>query len=92
VRINQDEREIVIEIWDNGPGVPEGLRERIFLDGFTTKRVHDGTRRGIGLALVHRLVQRLGGSIEVTGTPGARFVIRLPVGAAQALRREAQPV
>jgi two-component system CitB family sensor kinase len=92
VRINQDEREIVIEIWDNGPGVPEGLRERIFLDGFTTKPVHDGTRRGIGLALVHRLVQRLGGSIAVTGTPGARFVIRLPVGAAHTLRREAQPV
>ena len=91
VEICGDEREILIQICDNGPGVPEELRDRIFLDGFTTKPAYDGLRRGIGLALVHRLVQRLGGSIEVTGTPGARFVVRLPVGAVQPAQPEVQP-
>jgi two-component system, CitB family, sensor kinase len=90
VEICEDEQEILIEVADNGPGVPEELRDQIFLDGFTTKPAHDGIRRGIGLALVHRLVQRLGGSIEVAGTPGARFVIRLPVGAAHRTQREVQ--
>jgi two-component system CitB family sensor kinase len=90
VEICEDHDEILIEVADNGPGVPEGLREHIFLDGFTTKPAQDGTRRGIGLALVHRLVQRLGGSIEVVGGPGARFVVRLPVGAAHGPRRQVQ--
>lgn len=88
VEICEDHREIQIEVVDNGPGVPEGLRDQIFLDGFTTKPAQGGTRRGIGLALVHRLVQRLGGSIEVVGGPGARFVVRLPVGAGHQPRRE----
>jgi len=90
VVICEDEQEILIEVADNGPGVPEELREQIFLDGFTTKPAHDGIRRGIGLALVHRLVQRLGGSIEVAGAPGARFVIRLPVGVGHRRPREVQ--
>jgi two-component system, CitB family, sensor kinase len=90
VEICQDHQEILIEVADNGPGVPAELRDHIFLDGFTTKPAQDGARRGIGLALVHRLVQRLGGSIAVVGGPGARFVVRLPVGAAHRPRREVQ--
>jgi two-component system, CitB family, sensor kinase len=89
VEICQDEQEILIGISDNGPGVPEELRDRIYLDGFTTKPAAEGLRRGIGLALVHRLVQRLGGSIEIDDGPGARFVVRLPVGVGHRPRLEA---
>ena len=91
VEICEDEEEIMIGISDNGPGVPEELRDRIYLDGFTTKPADEGLRRGIGLALVHRLVQRLGGTIEIEDAPGARFVVRLPVGAGHQPRLEAQP-
>ncbi|HJQ06775.1 MAG TPA: ATP-binding protein, partial [Nocardioides sp.] len=79
VTLRDDEDAIVIEVADNGPGVPADLREKVFLDGFTTKPASDGVRRGIGLALVHRLVQRLHGSITLADGPGARFVVRLPV-------------
>ncbi len=78
VSILQDEEEIVVQVEDNGPGVPVGARESIFLDGFTTKRATGPVHRGLGLALVHRLVQRLGGTITVSDGPGARFVVRLP--------------
>ncbi|MFL6060710.1 MAG: ATP-binding protein [Marmoricola sp.] len=79
VTIVEDEAELVIDISDNGPGVPEQMREDIWRDGFTTKPAHEGVHRGIGLALVHRLVQRLGGSIALGDGPGARFVVHLPL-------------
>jgi two-component system CitB family sensor kinase len=78
VAILEDEEEIVVRVHDNGPGVPPGAHESIFLDGFTTKPAAGLMHRGLGLALVHRLVQRLGGTITVSQGPGARFVVRLP--------------
>jgi len=71
--------EVVIKVKDNGPGVPEDIRGRIFEPLFTTKAVGTGT--GIGLALCHRLVESHGGSIEIEGPPdqGAVFVVRFPV-------------
>ncbi|MEE8123442.1 MAG: PAS-domain containing protein, partial [Alphaproteobacteria bacterium] len=71
---------VVIKIKDNGPGVPEEIRGRIFEPLFTTKAVGTGT--GIGLALCHRLVETHGGSIEIEGPPdqGAVFVVQLPSG------------
>lgn len=71
-------RRVVIKIKDNGPGVPEEIRGRVFEPLFTTKPVGSGT--GIGLALCHRLVEIHGGSIEIEGPPdqGAVFVIQFP--------------
>ena len=63
---------------DNGPGVPDAVRESIFQDGFSTKPASGSLRRGLGLALVHRLVQRLGGRIEVGTGPGAVFRVCIP--------------
>jgi two-component system CitB family sensor kinase len=48
------------------------------VDGFSTKPGSGTLRRGLGLALVHRLVQRLGGRIEVSAGPGAVFTVTLP--------------
>jgi nitrogen fixation/metabolism regulation signal transduction histidine kinase len=67
----------VIEIHDDGPGVPESMRARIFDPYFTTKT--DGT--GLGLAIVKKIVVEHGGEIEVGASStlgGACFALRLP--------------
>ncbi len=69
----------VIEVWDNGPGIPEGDRDVVFDPFYTTKEPGKGT--GLGLSICARLVDGMGGRIEATAGPdgqGARFVIRLP--------------
>lgn len=70
-----------VEVEDNGPGIPEPLRERIFEPYVTTKE--NGT--GLGLPLVKRMVEDHTGTIRVTsserdeGTSFTKFVIELPV-------------
>ena len=67
-------------VTDSGPGVPADAVERVFTDGYTTKPTRSGVRRGLGLALVHRLVNRLGGTITCAQGPGGDFLVRLPAG------------
>jgi two-component system CitB family sensor kinase len=74
----RDDDEVLIVVTDNGPGIPADTIEEIFTDGYSTKTPRGEMRRGIGLALVRRLVHRAGGTIEVTPGPGARFEVRLP--------------
>ena len=78
-----------IEVGDNGPGIPESERERIFEPFYTTRA--DGT--GLGLAIVHQIVETHGGSLRVGKSElgGAAFILTLPlpeVGGAQAEERE----
>ncbi|NUR58464.1 MAG: sensor histidine kinase [Catenulispora sp.] len=77
VGIVEDDDGITLRVADNGPGIPAGAAETVFTDGFTTKPATGPLRRGLGLALVHRLVQRLGGSITASEGPGAVFTVRL---------------
>jgi PAS domain S-box-containing protein len=74
-------KEAVLTVADNGPGVPEGLRERVFDPFFTTKADGEGT--GVGLALCRTIAKSHGGSIAVEDTPGggATFVVKLPLAA-----------
>ncbi|RJL14833.1 two-component sensor histidine kinase [Paracoccus siganidrum] len=66
----------VLEIRDNGPGIPPELRARLFTPFMTTRP--DGT--GLGLTLSQRLVERAGGEIALEhGTEGASFRITLPL-------------
>jgi signal transduction histidine kinase len=71
--------EVLIEIADDGPGIPPALQERIYEPFFTTKEVGKGT--GQGLALARNTVERHGGALECTSEPGqgATFTIRLPL-------------
>lgn len=63
-----------LEVWDDGPGISPGNRERIFDPFFTTRRKQGGT--GMGLSIVRSLVQARGGQIALQeGGDGARFLI-----------------
>ena len=83
---DDDANVIVVNVSDSGPGVSPELAERVFLDGYTTKSPRAGVQRGLGLALVHRLVSRLGGRIEVSTGPGATFTATVPVVAEDAAK------
>jgi signal transduction histidine kinase len=74
----------VVEIEDDGPGIPDDVLPRIFDPFFTTKEVGAGT--GLGLDLVRGIVtSRPGGRIDVRSRPGETvFIIRIPIGTAPA--------
>ena len=76
-----DDDVLAISVADSGPGIAAGERERIFEPGFSTKPTAGAGARGVGLALVQRMVERRGGSITVgeAAHGGALFEIRLPV-------------
>jgi signal transduction histidine kinase len=68
----------VVEITDNGPGIPAEVQPHIFEPFFTTKGVGEGT--GLGLDTVQRIVKKHRGSIQVTSKPGeTRFQVWLPL-------------
>ena len=71
---------VVIEVNDDGPGVPENVQSKIFNPFFTTKSVGKGT--GLGLTVAHALIQDHGGQIRVVSPPdnGTSFYIDLPTG------------
>jgi PAS domain S-box-containing protein len=75
--------EVVVEIRDNGVGIPPEALPRIFDPFFTTRPV--GRGRGLGLSVTHAIVAAHGGRIEVDSDPGSGsgFRIFLPVGAAR---------
>jgi two-component system CitB family sensor kinase len=72
------ERDLLVRVRDSGPGVPPGMRERIFTDGVTTKESVTGARRGLGLALVRQIVEGKGGMVSVGQDGGAVFTAVLP--------------
>jgi signal transduction histidine kinase len=74
-----EDNQIVVEIVDNGPGIPANVQSHIFEPFYTTKPVGSGT--GLGLIISNRIVaDRHGGEIEFESKPGeTRFKVRLPV-------------
>ena len=67
---------VTVRVADDGPGIPDAIRDRIFDPFFTTKPVGEGT--GLGLDIVRRLVNQTSGSIEVESRPGHTvFTVRL---------------
>jgi two-component system CitB family sensor kinase len=69
---------VFIAVRDNGPGVPAHSLEKVLVDGYSTKEARPGMRRGIGLALVSRIVRRAAGTLDVFPGPGGHFEVWLP--------------
>ena len=73
----------LVEVWDNGPGIPAAILSRIFEPFFTTKAPGHGL--GLGLDTVQRIVSKHAGFVSVQSKPGETcFQIRLPLDPAQA--------
>jgi two-component system NtrC family sensor kinase len=70
---------VVVEIEDNGPGMPEKVKQRIFEPFFTTKAVGKGT--GLGLSIVYSIIENHKGTLEVVTEEGqgTTFFISLPI-------------
>jgi signal transduction histidine kinase len=78
VRTYRDDNCVVVEIGDNGSGIPPEIQSHIFEPFFTTKGVGEGT--GLGLDTVQRIVKKHRGEIQVSSQPGdTRFQVWLPL-------------
>ena len=78
IRTAQEGDQAIVEITDQGPGIPPEIRDRIFEPFFTTKPVGDGT--GLGLDTSYRIVKNHQGDIRFESRPGeTRFTVRLPL-------------
>jgi CheY-like chemotaxis protein len=73
--VRQLQRQLQIEVKDNGTGMEEKVRQRCLEPFFSTKSLHGGT--GLGLAMVYGMVQRHEGNIEIESASGAGTCIRL---------------
>jgi signal transduction histidine kinase len=74
---------MLIEVWDDGPGIPAEIQDRIFEPFFTTKAPGKGL--GLGLDTVQRIVRKHRGYVSVQSTPGATcFQVRIPLDQLQA--------
>src|SRR5690349_1701133 len=78
VRTRREPTDIMVEIRDNGAGIPASVRSRIFEPFFTTKPVGEGT--GLGLDTVARIVRKHRGNVRFESKPGDTcFQVRLPI-------------
>jgi signal transduction histidine kinase len=89
VILEEEGKTAVLRISDEGPGIPEEIREKIFDLYFTTK----SGGSGIGLAMTYRILQFHHGSVEVESEVGrgAEFLLRIPLAATEWGRRHLPP-
>ncbi|GMU57818.1 MAG: hypothetical protein AMXMBFR33_69640 [Candidatus Xenobia bacterium] len=79
IRTGTQNGQILVEVWDNGPGIPSEVQSKIFQPFYTTKEIGKGT--GLGLAICKEVTRKHSGDI-VAGTSdagGAKFTITLPI-------------
>ena len=91
VRVTADGEHVVVEVRDNGSGMTDEVRRRIFDPFYTTKPIGEGT--GLGLSICHSIVTSMNGSIEVDSVPGlgTTFRVRLPATRAPARAESIEP-
>jgi signal transduction histidine kinase len=81
VSLSESNTDVTLRVVDDGPGIPDADRERVFerFARLDDARGRDGGGAGLGLAIVHDVVVAHGGSVEVENAPGAAFTVVLPV-------------
>ena len=80
VLFKQDsELEKIILVHDSGPGLPEANPYIVFEDGYTSKPSRGAGHRGLGLAIVQRLIRQSFGAITASNEGGATFLVQIPV-------------
>jgi len=69
---------VVLEVEDNGVGIPDPIIDKVFEPFFTTKESQKGT--GLGLSLCHEFLSNMGGTIAARSKPGygTTFIVTLP--------------
>jgi signal transduction histidine kinase len=79
VRTKSDNGKVTIEIADNGPGIPEAIKDKILQPFFTTKKGTQGT--GLGLSITNDVVKAHGGRLEIESRIGeyTTFTVQLPL-------------
>jgi len=77
IRTHQDKEKVLVEIEDNGIGIPAAFQKKVFSSGFTTRR----TGNGLGLSVVQRWMEALNGTIEFESEEGVgtRFSLGFPL-------------
>jgi len=85
IALKAGESELELSVSDDGPGMSNAVRDRVFEPFFTTRAAGEGS--GLGLAIVASIVRAHRGTITVESEPehGARFLVRLPFVRAGAL-------
>lgn len=78
IKTHQNDTNIIVEITDNGDGIPEPIKDQLFDPFFTTKKIGKGV--GLGLALCYAIVDEAGGKITADNAEegGAVFMVTLP--------------
>jgi signal transduction histidine kinase len=88
VATSHSDGEAIVQVVDNGPGMPPEVQRRAFEPFFTTKEVGEGT--GLGLDIVQRIVRDHEGSVHVESAPGRTcFEIRLPASPSEPVSKPA---
>lgn len=78
IRTKTDHGKVIIEVKDNGPGIPDEIKDKIMQPFFTTKKGTEGT--GLGLSITNDIVKAHGSTLNVetkVGT-GAEFIVQIP--------------
>jgi two-component system NtrC family sensor kinase len=86
IRTRRHEDEIIVEVTDNGPGIPKANLSRIFDPFFTTKPVGKGT--GLGLSICYGIINKMGGEIEVQSVVDVETTFRVRIPLSQGMKEQ----
>jgi signal transduction histidine kinase len=77
ITIEKEEKQVAVVVSDNGNGIPDDVKPKLFTPNFTTK----SSGMGLGLTIVRNILDQLAGEISYTTKPGAgtKFTIKIPL-------------
>ena len=79
MRLLAEDERVLLQVRDDGPGIPSEALGQVFEAGWSTKPGTEAGRRGLGLALVSTAAARLGGRVDAANDGGAVLTVDVPV-------------